>query len=62
MHGEGKKRKRSRAKGRGGLETIFEFYALLAAGFSLRFWRVRRHAGWRYVCTSVTVPTALIIH
>ena len=34
MHGEGKKRKGSRAKGRGGLEKGFEFYELLAAIFS----------------------------
>ena len=45
MHGEGKKMKGSRAKGRGALEEIFEFYALLATGFSLRYWRVRRRGG-----------------
>ena len=42
MHGEGKKRKRNRAKGRGGLEKLFEFYALLAARFALRLRLVRR--------------------
>ena len=62
MHGEGKKRKRSRAKGRGGLEKLLEFYALLATGFSLRCWRVSRCAGSRYIRTSVTVLTALTIH
>ena len=34
MHGEGWKRKGSRAKGRSGF--FFEFYALLATRFSLR--------------------------
>ena len=33
MHGEGKKRKASRAKGHGGVEKTLEFYALLAIGF-----------------------------
>ena len=41
MHGEGKKMKVSRAKGRGGLEKFFEFYALLATHFSLCLWLVR---------------------
>ena len=36
MHEEGKSMKGSRAKVRGGLEKTFEFYALLATGFSLR--------------------------
>ena len=62
MHGEGKKMKGSRGKGRGGLGNMFEFYALLATGFSLCYWRVRRRGGWRYVRTSVTVLTALTIH
>ena len=62
MHGEGKKMKGSRAKGRRGLEKIFEFYALLAARFSLRLWLVRRRGGRRYAPTSVTVLTALTIH
>ena len=47
MQGEGKKMKESRAKGRGGLENIFEFYALLATRFSLRLWLVRRREGRR---------------
>ena len=42
MHGEGKKIKGSRVKGHSGVEKIFEFYALLATGFALRLWRVRR--------------------
>ena len=36
------KRKRSRAKGRGGFEKFSEFYALLATRFSLRLRLVRR--------------------
>ena len=47
MHGEGKKMKGSRAKGRGGFEKNFECYALLATRFSLRLWLVRRREGWR---------------
>ena len=47
MPGEGKKRKGSRAKGRGGLEFFFEFFALLATRFSLRLWLVRRREGRR---------------
>ena len=62
MHAEGAKRKGSRAKGRGGLENIFEFYALLGTGFSLRYWRVRRREGCFYGHTRVTVLTALSIH
>ena len=62
MHGEGKKRKGSRAKGRGGLENFFEFYALLVTRFSLRLWPVRRQEGRGYGPTSVTEFTALTIH
>ena len=47
MHGEGKKREGSRAKGRGGLEKLLEFYALLATRFSLRLRLVRRREGQR---------------
>ena len=47
MHGEGKKRKRSRAKARGGLEKLFEFYALLATQFALHLRLVRRREGRR---------------
>ena len=47
MHGEEKKRKGRRAKGRGGLEKIFEFYALLTTRFSLRLRLVRRGEGRR---------------
>ena len=47
MHGEEKKRKESRAKGRGGLEKLFEFYVLLATRFSLRLRLVRRREGRR---------------
>ena len=47
MHGEEKKRKGSRAKGRGGLEKLFEFYVLLATRFSLRLRLVRRQEGRR---------------
>ena len=52
----------SRAKGRGGLENVFEFYALRATVSSLRVWRVRRCGGRRYAPTSITVLTALTIH
>ena len=62
MHGEGKKTKGSRAKGRGGLENIFEFYALLATCFSSRLWRVRRQEVRCCAPTCVTVLTALTIH
>ena len=62
MHGEGKKTKGSRAKGRGGLEKIFEFYALLATRFSSRLWRVRRREVRCYAPTCVTVLTAFTIH
>ena len=62
MHGEGEERKRSKAKGRGGLERLFEFYALLATRFSLRLRLVRRREGRRWGPTSVTVVTALTIH
>ena len=62
MHREGKKLKGSRAKGRGGLEKRFEFYALLATRFSLHLWLVRRQGGRRYAPTSVAVLTALTIH
>ena len=61
MHEEGQKRKGSRAKGRGGLERMFEFYALLATGFPLRLWLVRRRDGLRWGPTSVKVFTALTI-
>ena len=54
--------KGSRAKRLGGLETFFEFLALLATGFSSRYWRVRRRGRRRYVPTSATVLTALTIH
>ena len=47
MYGEGKKMKGSRAKGRGGLEKFFEFYALLAMRFSLRLWLFRQREGQR---------------
>ena len=47
MHGEGKEMKGSRAKERGVLEKISEFYALLAKRFSLRQWLVRRRVGRR---------------
>ena len=47
MHGEEKKRKGSRAKGRGGLEKLFQFYVLLATRFSLRLQLVRRREGRR---------------
>ena len=62
MHGEGNKAKGSRAKGRGGLEKIFEFYALLATRFSSRLWRVRRREVRCYAPTCVTGLTALTIH
>ena len=62
MHGEGKKMKGSRAKGRAGLEKMFDFYALLATLFSLRIWLVRRRGGRGYAPTRVTVLTALTIH
>ena len=39
--------KGSRAKGRGGLEKFFEFYALLATQFSLRLWLVKQREGRR---------------
>ena len=45
MHGEEKKRKGSGAKGRGGLEKLFEFHVLLATRFSLRLRLVRRQEG-----------------
>ena len=47
MHGEEKKRKGSRAKGRGGLEKLFQFYVLLATRFPLRLRLVRRREGRR---------------
>ena len=47
MHGEGKKWKRSRGEGRGGLEKFFEFYAMRATRSSLRLWLVERREGWR---------------
>ena len=62
MHGEGNKRKGSRAKERGGLENIFKFCVLLATLFSLRLWLVSRQAGPYYASTTVTVLTALTIH
>ena len=52
----------SRAKGRGALEEISEFYTLLATRSSLRLWPVRRRGGQCYAPTCVTVPTALTIH
>ena len=62
MHGEGKKMKGSRVKGRSGLEKILVFYALLAKCFSLRLRLVRRRGVQRYAPTSVTLLTVLIIH
>ena len=62
MHGERKKMRGSRAKGRGGLENFFDFYALLATGFSLHYWRVRQRGGRPYVPTRITVLTALTVH
>ena len=44
---EKKRKKGSRAKGRGGLENFFEFYVLLATRFSLRLRLVRRGEGRR---------------
>ena len=48
--------------GRGELPKSFEFYALLATRFPLRFWLVRQRGGRGYAPTSVTVLTALTIH
>ena len=62
MHGEGKKRKGGRAKGHGGLEKRFEFYALLATRFSVRLRLVRRREGRRWGPTRITAVTALTIH
>ena len=42
-----RKGKGAGAKGRGGLEKVFEFYALPATAFSLRLWLVRRREGRR---------------
>ena len=47
MHGQGKKTRGSRAKGRGGLENFFEFYSLLETGFSLPLRLVRQKEGRR---------------
>ena len=47
------------ARGRGELRKRFEFYALLAAHFSLLLWLVRLRWGRRYAPRSVTVLTAL---
>ena len=49
-------------RGRGKLQKIFEFYALLVTPFSLRLWLVRRLGGRRYALTSITVLMALTIH
>ena len=62
MHGERKKTKVSRAKGRGSLENTSEFYALRAMHFASRLRRVRRQELWCYAPTCVTVLTALTMH
>ena len=54
--------KGSRAKGRGGSEKLFWFYAQLARRFSLRLCLVRRRGGRSYAPTSIMVLMALIIH
>ena len=49
-------------QGRNVLENLFEFYALPAASFSLTIWHAQQQGARCYVCTFITMPTALTIH
>ena len=62
MHGEGKKMKGDRAKGRGGRENVFEFYVLLETRYSPRMGLNELQGAGRYAPFTVTVLTALFIY
>ena len=48
-------------QGRNVLENLYEFYALLATSFSLTIGHAQQRGARRYVCTFLTVLTALTI-